>query len=359
MIPKTRFLKNDALTRKRWARDLFRVILPAVEFNWMTGKGSDAAVQIRTELGKGEGDEVTFGIRLPLVGQGTVGDRTVEGTEEKLRFRDFKASIEELNHAVDTGGKMEQQRVPYDLMMEGKDALADWWVDRLSDLVVNTVIGNSSFVFCGQSMDATATAFGNVIEEPDSDHHLIMNDKANEAALDSSDTIDLAFLDALKQRAEIPPAGSFKVRPLRLGGRNYYRVLMHNYVFDALRQNTNVGEWGDLLRAANKLQMPEVEISYNGLLVTKVERMPQIIQDSSDAYQGVYRTALIGAQGAVWAWGGAGESKSSVMTFVPYEKDAKRYVMIRGGGIFGCKKTRFEEKDYGIIVGSTWGARLQ
>jgi hypothetical protein len=152
--------------------------------------------------------------------------------------------------------------------------------------------------------------------------------------------------------------GRYKVRPLRLSGRNYYRVLMHNYVFDALRQNTNIGEWGDLLRAANKLQMPEVEISYNGMLITKVERMPQIIQGST-AYEGVYRTALIGAQGAVWAWGGAGESKSSVMSFVPYEKDAKRYVMVRGGGIFGCKKTRFEGKDYGIIVGSTWGARLQ
>ncbi len=358
MIPKTRFLKNDNLTRKKWARDLFKIILPAVEFNWMTGKGTDAAIQIRTELGKGEGDEITFGIRLPLVGQGTVGDRTVEGTEEKLRFRDFKASIEELNHAVDTGGKMEQQRVPYDLMQEGKDGLGDWWVDRLSDMVVNTVIGNSGFVFAGQAMDAVGTAFGNVIEEPDSGHHLFMNDKANEAALTDSDTMELTFLDALKQRAEIPESGSFKIRPLRLKGRNWYRVLMHNYVFDSLRQNTNIGEWGDLLRSANKLQLPEVEIAYNGMLITKVERMPQIIEGANQ-YEGVYRSVLLGAQAAVWAWGGAGESKSSVMSFVPYEKDAKRYVMIRGGGIFGCKKTRFEDADYGSLVGSSWGSRLQ
>ena len=46
------------------------------------------------------------------------------------------------------------------------------------------------------------------------------------------------------------------------------------------------------------------------------------------------------------------------MSFVPYEKDAKRFVMISGGGIFGIKKTNFESKDYGVIVGSTYGERL-
>lgn len=357
MPPKTKFLTNDALTRKRWARDLFKIILPAVEFSYLTGVGSNAPCQIRTELGKGQGDEITFGIRLPLVGQGVVGDATVEGNEEKLRFRDFKMGIEELNHAVDTGGKMEEQRVPYNLMQEGKDGLSDWWVEKLSDLLINTMAGNSAYIFAGQAMDAAGTAFANKIDEPDTDHHLKVNNVA-ESSMTSADIIDLSFLDAMKQRAQMPMAGSFKLRPLALKGRNYFRVIMHNFVFDALRQNTNVGQWGDLLRAANKLQLPEVEIEYNGMLITKSERCPRVVA-GSNAYEGVYRTILIGAQGCCWAWGGAGESKSSVMAFVPYEKDAKRFVMIRGGGIFGAKKTVFESKDYGIITGSSWATRLQ
>jgi len=71
-----------------------------------------------------------------------------------------------------------------------------------------------------------------------------------------------------------------------------------------------------------------------------------------------YRNILIGAQAACLAWGGAGESKSTTMAFVPYEKDAKRFVMIRGGGILGIKKTRFDSKDYGLITGSSYGAAL-
>lgn len=365
MIPKTQFLTNDGLTRKRWAKDLFALIIPAVEFNELTGKSSSDIVQIRTELGKGEGDTITFGIRLPLVGEGVVGDGVVEGNEEKLRFRNFNMTIEELNHAVDTGGKMEEQRVPYNLMQEGRDGLQEWWAGKLSDLLINCLVGNSNFRIAGQ-------VFGQAITDPDTDHHMAVNQAAGtavataEAALTSADVIDMSTLDKMKQAAEVPstpvyPIGNqvtglnYKVRPLMKGGKPYYRVIMHNYVFDVLRQNTNIGQWGDMLRSANKLGIPNVEIEYNGLLISKSERVPKMLTCGTG---GVYRTVLIGAQAACWAWGGAGESKSSVMSFVPYTKDAERYIMIRGGGIFGIKKTRFDSKDYGIITCSSYGARM-
>ena len=358
MAPKTKFLTNDALTRKRWAKDLFAVMLPGVEFNYLVGKDTNSIVQMKTELGKGEGDQVTFGIRLPLTGQGVPSDGTVEGNEEKLRFRDFAVTIEELNHAVDTGGRMEEQRVPYDLVMEGKNGLSDWWQDKLSDFVINCLAGNTGFTFAGLVMGGS-TPFGSAFTAPTTGQHLFMNGKASEALLTSADTIDLTFLDALKQRAEVPVTNSFKIRPLSMGGKNKYRVILHNYVFDALRQNTNIGQWGDLLRAAGKLGMPEVEIEYNGMMISKSERIPRMVAGTGD-YDGVYRCLFLGAQSAVWAWGGAGESKSTTMSFVPYTKDAKRFLNIRGGGIFGIKKTTFTiSGDYGCLVGSCWGDRLQ
>jgi N4-gp56 family major capsid protein len=342
-LPKTQFLTNDNLTRKRWARDLHKIILPAVEFNYLVGTGTDAIVQSRTELGKGEGDTITFGIRLPLTGEGVVGNDTVEGNEEQLRFKDFSMTIEELNHAVDTGGRMEEQRVPYNLMEEGKSGLADWWADKLSDYMMATLCGDTSFTIAGHT-------FAQACEDPDTGHWLTVND-TTESDITSADTLDLSFLDRMKQRAEMPSTGCYKLRPLKLGGKNYFRVILHTYVFDALRQNTNVGQWGDLTRAANKLQIPQTEIEYNGMLVSKSERI-------TSPYTNVYRNVLLGCQAACVAWGGAGESKSTTMAFVPYEKDAKRFVMIRGGGILGIKKTRFDSKDYGIITGSSYGAVL-
>lgn len=337
------FLSNDSLTRKRWAKDLFHVMLKAVEFNDLVGSSPDNVIQMRTELGKGEGDTITFGIRRQLLGDGIVGQNPVEGNEEKLRFSNFSLTIEELNHAVDTGGRMDEQRVPYDLMQEGKDALSDWWSDKLSDYIINTLAGNSAYKIAG-------VTFAQACTEPDTGHMLTVNDVA-EASISTSEVMDLSFLDRMKQRAEIPYTGCDKVRPLKIKGKNYFRVILHNYVFDQLKQNTNVAQWGDIRRSAKELQQDNVEFEYNGMLVSKSERMPAI-------YTNVYRCVLLGAQSACFAWGGAGESKSTTMAFVPYEKDAKRFVMIRGGGILGCKKVVFDSKDNGVITGASYAVAI-
>lgn len=344
MDPKTQFLTNDALTRKKWARDLFKIILPAVEFNELIGRDSSAIVQENMDLAKGEGDLMTFGIRLPLTGEGIVGDNTVEGNEEKMRFRNFKATIQELNHAVDTGGKMEQQRVPYDLMKEGKDGLQEWWADKLSTYMFNVLCGNSAFRIAGQ-------IFADVPTEPTTDKFLKVNDVA-EASMTANEVADLSFLDRMKQRAEMPVgANNYKLRPLKLGGKNYFKVILHTYVFDQLRTNLNAGQWGDLLRSAQKLAQPNVEFEYNGLLVSKSERIVSPVAN-------VFRNLLLGSQAAVLGWGGAGDSKSTVMSFVPYTRDAERYVMIRGGGILGIKKVVFDSVDYGVITGSSYATAL-
>lgn len=353
MPPKTRFLTNDPLTRKKWARDLFPLVLKGIEFNELIGKGSDSIVQMRTELAKGEGDNLKFGIRLPLTGEGIVGDDTVEGNEEKIRFRNFNMTIEELNHAVDTGGKMEEQRIPYDLMKEGKAGLQEWWSDKLSDLLFAHLCGDTTFKVAGKTFAQDPVA-------PDTNHVLVVAD-GTAGSLDSSNEASLAFLDRMKQQAEVPvsDATGYRVRPLMIKGKKYFRVLLHNYVFDRLRADMNAGAYGDLVRAAGKLGEPNVEFEYNGMLVSKSERIRSLTANE-------YHNVLLGAQAACLAWGGAGDSKSTTMAFVPYTKDAERYVQIRGGGFLGIKKTRFVTgteaestgEDYGIIVGKSYATRL-
>jgi len=358
--PKTRFLTNDEITRKKWSKELFRVVLPEVEYNYLVGTGADAVIQMRTELGKGEGDVVKFDIRLPLSQEGIVGYSTVEGNEERMAFRQFDMTIEELNLAVDTGGRMEQQRMPYNLVSEGKDALKERWGEILSSCAVNCLVGNSSFTVNGQT-------FAQACTEPTVGKFVAVNQEYGtavataEAALTSADIIDLTFLDRMKQLAEVPYSDSdFRLRaPMVRGGKKYWWVIMHNYAFDMLRKNTNIGQWGDLARSAQKLQVPMAEIEYNGMLITKSERIPLMRATGNG---GIYRCVLLGAQAATWAWGGAGESKGTVMNFVPYTKDAKRFLMLRGGGIFGFKKVYFDRsgnRDYGVITGSGYAEKIQ
>lgn len=343
MEPKTLFLSNNALTRKRWSKELFKVILPNIEYADLVGTSADSIVQMKTDLGKGEGDTITMGIRYPLSGEGRVGNDDIEGHEERLIFKDFSLTIEELNHAVDTGGKMEEQRIPYNLVQEGKNALQDWWSDKLSYMLINHLAGVTTYRVAGKTFAQNPSA-------ADTGHAMTVNDVV-EASLTSADVLDLSFLDRLKQRAEIPATNCLKIRPLKKGGKSYYRVIVHNYVFDQLRQNTNIAQWGDLLRSAGKLGVPNVEIEYNGMLVSKSERIPEV-------YTNVYRNVFLGCQAACIAWGGAGDSKGTVMKFHPYTRDADRFLMIRGGGILGVKKVVFNSLDYGVITASSYATAL-
>lgn len=360
-VYKTKIETNDPLTRKRWAKDLYKVMLPEVEFNSLIGTSDTAIIQMKNDLAKGEGDEITFGIRLPLIGDGIAGDESVEGNEEALRLRDFKIGIAEVNKAVDTGGKMEEQRIPYNLMSEAKSALQDWWSQFLSDFVINYLVGNTAYRVGGKIHYAAP-------EDPDTKHWMFPNSVTSEAGIVDSDIITLAMLSAMKQRAQLMNMlGGFKLRPLNVNGKPYYRVLMHNYVFDQLKNNLDTGEWADLQRNANKLGIPQVEIEWDGLLIQKTERIPcsrVISTNSNGAKLGVYRTVMLGCQAATFGWGGAGDSKSSVMSFVPYDRDAKRFMMIRGGGIFGMAKTRFrgedgELRDFGVVTASSYGAPME
>ena len=351
-MAETIILTNDAQTRKKWAKDLYSIVMPATEINYLLGSGSGAIIEERTDLAKGEGDVIKFDIMLPLVGEGRVGREKVEGNEEELVFKDFNLTIEELNHAVNTGGKMDEQRIPYPLMEKAKSGLQYWWASKLSDMAFATLCGDTTYTVAGHT-------FGQAPVAPDSDHHLKVNDVA-EASMTEADIMDLNFLDRMKQLAEVPTTTNcFKIRPLVLNGKNYYRVILHNYVFDQLKNNTNIGQWGDLLRAAGKLNQPQVEIEYNGMLISKSERIRRMVADTTETRAGVFRNLFLGCQACAFAWGGAGESKSTTMSFVPYTTDAERFMNVRGGGIFGMKVVRFAGYDFGRIVGSSWGTPLK
>ena len=352
---------TDALTRKRWSKDLFKVTQKAFEFNNLIGPGEDAIIQLKTDLTKGEGDEITFGILLDLVGVGTIGRDTLVGKAESLKFRDFKMEVEKMRKSVDIGIDIDEQRVPYNLMEKGKTGLQNWWAGFLSDYMFQVLAGNSQMF--DELPQLGGLNFGGVPTEPDVDHLMVVGGAA-ESALTAADTVTLGFLDSVKQRAEIPSkvGVGFKIRGQNTGGKAMYRVILHNYVFDQLRRNTNVGEWGDFLRAAGKLKDPTVEILYNNMMISKSERIYS--RAAVGAGNGrSYRNLFLGAQAGVMGWGGAGDSKSSVMSFHVEKLDHGSKTEVSGGGILGMAKTRFKKNganpdhgDYGVITFPSYGA---
>src|ERR1700733_2511266 len=91
---------NDALAVKLWGKDLAVEALKATPIAPLIGNTSDSIIQKKTELSKGPGDQITYGLRTQLQGDGVTEGEALEGNEESLSTYSDALVINELAHAV-------------------------------------------------------------------------------------------------------------------------------------------------------------------------------------------------------------------------------------------------------------------
>lgn len=340
----TDFPLNHPLAVKRWSKGLFKEALKKTWFMQFMGEGSNNIVQIKTELGKGPGDKVTFGLRQQLVGAGISGDSTLEGNEEGLEIYSDSIIIDQLRHAVRSAGKMSEQRVPFNVRDEARDGLADWWADRWDTWLVNQLTGNT-----GQS-DVRYTGMQATVA-PDSDHWVYAGtgSTTSESAISAS-TDQIFTLSLIDKAVEKSKMTVNKMRPVRINSGEYLACFLHPYQVTDLRINTNTGQWLDIQKAAlsggnrdNPIFSGALGV-YNGVILFENTRMPSVVSNTR-------RAVLVGAQAAAVAFGrGSGQN-----TFSWNEQmfDYDNQLGVAAGAIGGAKKTRFNGSDFASIVIST------
>ena len=96
---------NHSLAVKLWSKKLAHEALKQTYMGKFLGTGSDSLIQIKDDTQKSAGDKVTFGLRMQLTGNGVQGDATLEGNEESLVTYSDNVTIDQLRHAVRSGGR--------------------------------------------------------------------------------------------------------------------------------------------------------------------------------------------------------------------------------------------------------------
>ena len=130
----TSFALNDAYAVKLWAKELSVEAVKYTEIAPLIGTDAGSVIHKKEETEKGKGDQVTFGLRLQLAGDGFTENELAEGNGESLTIYTDQLTINELMHVVGVKSDrtIDQQRIPFDLRAEARDGLADWWAKRLS-----------------------------------------------------------------------------------------------------------------------------------------------------------------------------------------------------------------------------------
>ena len=144
----TYYAVNDVQAVTKWSKELMKEALKRTSALQYISKGTDNIVQLRTEFNAGASTALKIGLRMQLSGAGIVGDGTLEGEEEPLALYQDTMYVDQLRHAVRSGGRMSEQRVPFVVRDEALDGLADWWAARYDQSFFRQLCGDNYTSSC-------------------------------------------------------------------------------------------------------------------------------------------------------------------------------------------------------------------
>jgi N4-gp56 family major capsid protein len=356
----TSYAVGNPLAVSLWAKKLSVEALRATYFYAFMGRSADSMIMYRDELGSGPGDNVTYGLRVQLVGAGIQGDGTLEGNEEALQTYSDKLVINQLRHAVRSAGKMSEQRVPFEVREEAKNGLRDWWADRLDVSLFNQICGNTS---------QTDTRFtgNNAAIAPDTNHIYRKNGRTADESLTTGDEFDLSIIDHMVARANQFTTASgtgVPIRPLRAQGRKLWVLFLHDYQIYQLRASASAGTWVDYQKAKitggdeNNVLFTggDLQGEYNGVLIHRAPRATTGVNSTTAAaVTNARRGVMCGAQAAMFATGrDSSVGQQDKFNWVEESFDYGNQLGVSAGAIFGIKKTVFNSQDYATFVAATY-----
>jgi len=327
--------------RKYWASDLFKELLKKTYAFRFMGTSDNSLCQVRNEL-KGDGDRVRVSLRIQLSGAGVLGDNTQEGNEEDLTIYHDDLYINQLRHAVRSTGKMSEQRIPYNVRALARDALADWWADRFDYWFFNQLSGNTDETDTRYTGLQAAIAPENILEPRTS--------LTSTASMSTADIMSVKLIDWAIEKAKLR---TYPMRPVKVGGKDYWVLFIHPYQETDLRRNFTAGEWGDIMRARleggegtdNPIFSGAIGV-YNNTVIHSTHRLPAPTTTTR-------RAIFCGAQAAAIAFG-KGYSTGSKYDWNEEFFDYKNQLGVEAGTIAGLKKLQFNSVDFGSMVIPTY-----
>lgn len=343
----TNYGVNHPLAVKVWSRKLLHEALKQTWFSKFMGSDSNSIVQMKNDLEKGPGDRIRVGLRMLLVGDGIQGDNTLEGSEESLVTYSDDLYINQLRHAVRSAGKMSEQRVPFSVREEARLGLTDWWADRLDTSFFNQLAGYTGQADTRYSGNNATLAPTTVIYGGG-----VGNTTAASLSATTTHALTLRDFDAAVALAK---TRSPMIRPIRMGGDDYYVAFLHTNAVYQLRGQTATAQWADIEKAKvqggkeSGIFTGAIGV-YNNVIFHEAVRLPDITglgTPNSGAVTDYRRAVLCGAQAVLM---GYGQDGGSSVSWTEELFDYKNKLGVEAGMIFGLKKAQFNGADYGVIT---------
>ena len=346
---------NDAQAVKLYSKMTFREAIRGTLFSKFMGKTKKDIITQHTDMESYAGDTVKYDLLEQTSGAGVDGNNWLKGNEAALTYYQDELVINQKRQGH-TFDQMSQQRTLHNMRTDSKENLSDWWKTLLDNYMFRSLCGDATFSFAGNT---------GVIA--DSDHYISCGDvthtgviTTDEGNMGNNDQFDLMDLDYAKEKARtISPM----IRPTNIEGGEYYVAVLHDYSLTDLRVATNSSatiKWNEIQQYANVRGLKNPIFSGANGVYNKI-----IIYDSNRIYSpitSIRRNLFLGAQAGAFAIGSAyNKRKKAKFGNLPmsWAEDIDDYgdkEGISAGMIFGIKAARYNSKNYGAMVMSSYSA---
>lgn len=346
---------GDPKAQKAWSTGLAVDQVKKAYFEKkFVGTDENSIIQRKTELESDAGDRVSFDLSVQLRGEATEGDKRLEGKEENQKYYTDEVIIDQVRHAVSAGGAMTRKRTNLNLRGNARRLLSDYWSrfnDEMMFIYLSGARGiNRDFLF---GLDWAGRA-GNALQAPDAGHLLYGGAATSKATLVAGDkmtraVIEKAQVKATMLQAQDPEAANMV--PVSIDGEEHYVIVMNPFQAHDLRTASG-SEWLDVQKAAAAAEGKANPIFKGGLGMIKNvvlhEHRNAIRFSDYGAGSNVNagRALFLGRQAGVVAYGTSGGLKWSWKETM---KDYDNEPAVASGAIFGFKKSRFNDRDFGVL----------
>lgn len=351
---------GDPRAQKKWSGNLFLSTINKSYFDKrFIGNGDDFLIQRLTDLESSAGDTISFDLSVQLRKRPTYGDDTMDGKSESLRFFSDKIQIDQMRHSVDTGGKMTRKRTVHNVRNVARDRLSDYWSKFIDQMIFIYLSGsrgiNENFI----EDVAWAGHAENPIQAPDADHLLLGGDAKSKDTIDSSDKMTRTLIERAEVKASMMAATSpenAQMLPLNINGEKHYVCLMSKFQMHDLRTADEKG-WLDIQKAAATADGKNNPIFKGGagmiknVVLHEHEDVIRFNNYGADGKQPAARALFMGRQAGVVAFGASGGFR---FQWTEETKDHGNKLEVAGGLIMGIKKTRFNNRDFGVLSLDTY-----
>lgn len=355
---------GDPKAAKKWAASL-AVETPTKSYfeQKFIGTDQNSLIQRKTELESDSGDRISFDLSVQLRGDVTYGDARLEGKEEQLKFFTDEVSIDQVRKAVSAGGAMTRKRTVHNLRQTARDRASDYWAQYMDEILFIYLSGargiNLDYVI---PPTFTGMAY-NQVQAPDATHLMFGGAAVSAATITTDDTMSRDIIErvAVKStmlRAADPTAANMV--PLTINGEAHYVCLMSPYQEYSLRSEVGVGGWLEIQKAAAAAEGRNNPIfkgsmgMINNVVLHSHQRAVRFNNYGAGSNLPAARALFMGRQAAVIAYGTAGTGTR--FSWKEEQKDYGNEPTVASGTIFGVKKSRFDDKDFGVISIDTYAA---